>query len=150
MRITGGIERARELYRDARSFIWLEDARRDVQYGCRGLTGQKSFATGVIATLAFGIGATTAVFSVVNGIVLKPLPFAEPDRLVQMYGTPAIRGEAVDRLDDVRSLPVGVRGPDVMTTLPVALLVGVVALAAGLFPARRAANADPMSLLRSD
>ena len=81
----------------------MEDVARDTRYAIRSLAQDKSFLTAALATLALGIGATTAIFSLVNGVVLKPLPFAQPDRLVQMYGTPAVRGEAVGGLDILRS-----------------------------------------------
>src|SRR5580765_3450530 len=81
----------------------MEDVARDTRYAIRSLTRDKSFLTAALATLALGIGATTAIFSLVHGVVLKPLPFAQPDRLIQMYGTPAVRGEAVGGLDILRS-----------------------------------------------
>ena len=81
----------------------MEDVARDTRYAIRSLARDRSFLTVALATLALGIGATTAIFSLVHGVVLKPLPFAEPDRLVQMYGTPAVRGEAVGGLDILRS-----------------------------------------------
>jgi predicted permease len=81
----------------------MEDVARDTRYAIRSLAGDKSFVTAALATLALGIGATTAIFSLVNSVVLKPLPFAQPDSLVVMYGTPAVRGEAVGGLDMLRS-----------------------------------------------
>jgi predicted permease len=80
----------------------VEDIWQDITYGWRALAGNKAFAIAAIITLTFGLGATTAIFSLVNGVVFKPLPFADPDRLVQMYGTPAIRGEAVSGLAAIR------------------------------------------------
>ncbi len=80
----------------------LNDLLQDLRYALRGLLAHKGFAAASIATLAIGIGANTAIFSVVNGVVLRPLPFANPDRLVSLYGTPTARGEAVDDLDDYR------------------------------------------------
>jgi len=81
----------------------LFDLLQDVRYAVRGLIRHKTYAAASIATLSLGIGASTAIFSIVNGVILRPLPFADPDSLVQMYGTPAIRGEAVDNLPDYRS-----------------------------------------------
>src|SRR5262245_62033243 len=74
-----------------------------LKYVIRSLAKQKVFAATSLLTLALGVGATTAIFSIVNGVVLRPLPFAQPDRLVQLYGTPASRGEAVDHLSDFRN-----------------------------------------------
>jgi predicted permease len=58
---------------------------RDVAYAVRSLSSAKKFSAIVIATLALGLGANTAVFSVLNAVVLQPLPYPEPDRLVRMY-----------------------------------------------------------------
>src|SRR5262245_45793311 len=81
----------------------IEDVGHDIIYGLRSLVGNKAFAIAAVVTLGFGIGATTAIFSLVNGVVFRSLPFAAPERLVQMYGTPAIRGETVSRLAEIRS-----------------------------------------------
>jgi predicted permease len=75
---------------------------RDIRFAIRNLLQQKTFTLSSLVTLALGIGATTAVFSVISGIVFRPLPFREPERLVQLYGTPASRGEAVDHLLEFR------------------------------------------------
>ncbi len=58
---------------------------KDVRYGLRSLVHQPLFAAMVIATLALGIGANSAIFSVVNAVLLRPLPFAEPERLVRLW-----------------------------------------------------------------
>ena len=63
----------------------LDDATRDVRYVARMLWKQPGFSAVAVLTLALGIGATTAMFSVVYGVLLKPLPFDEPDRLVSLY-----------------------------------------------------------------
>lgn len=73
---------------------WLDDLVQDLRYAVRSLARHKGFAATAIATLALGIGANAAIFSVVSGVILRPLPFAQPDRLVQLYSTPATRGEA--------------------------------------------------------
>ena len=87
--------RIKEDTRDVVGWRAVEEIWQDITYGLRALAGNKVFAIAAIITLTFGLGATTAIFSLVNGVVFKPLPFVDPDRLVQMYGTPAIRGEAV-------------------------------------------------------
>src|SRR6266508_556347 len=58
---------------------------RDVRYALRSIAGSKKFAAIVVATLALGIGANTAVFGVLNAVVLRPLPYDEPERLVRVY-----------------------------------------------------------------
>jgi putative ABC transport system permease protein len=84
---------------------WLDDLVNDLRYTVRSLTRHKAFAATAVSTLALGIGVTTAVFSVVNGVVLRRLPFAQPDRLVQMYGTSPLvpRGDAVSNLEEFRT-----------------------------------------------
>ncbi|HEX8213679.1 MAG TPA: ABC transporter permease [Longimicrobium sp.] len=64
---------------------WVADLIRDVLYGLRQHLRRPGFATVSILTLGLGVGATTAIFSVVNGVLLKPLPFSEPERLVGVH-----------------------------------------------------------------
>ena len=80
----------------------LHEIVQDLRYAVRSLAKHKGFSLTALSTLALGIGATTAIFSVVSGVVLRPLPFTQPDRLVQLYGTPALRAEAVDHLNEFR------------------------------------------------
>ncbi|MGH7632736.1 MAG: hypothetical protein ACRENC_03335, partial [Gemmatimonadaceae bacterium] len=60
----------------------MERLRRDVRYAVRVLVAHRAFSLLAIVCLALGIGATAAIFSVVNGVLLKPLPYGHPDRLV--------------------------------------------------------------------
>ncbi|HWH50607.1 MAG TPA: ABC transporter permease [Gemmatimonadaceae bacterium] len=78
----GGVEQAKESVRDQRGFPAVESVVRDARFAIRSLRKNPGFAATVVLTLALSIGATTAMFSVVNGILLDPLPFANGDRLV--------------------------------------------------------------------
>ena len=78
----GGPEQVKEECRDARGTRWLEDLGQDVRYALRLLRQQPGFAAAALMTLGLGIGATTIMFSLVDGVLLKPLPYPAPDRLV--------------------------------------------------------------------
>ena len=71
---------------DPRAWRWAEQLAQDVRFAVRALFGNPTFAVTAVLTLALATGATTAIFSIVNSVLLRPLPFADPDRLVQVYG----------------------------------------------------------------
>ena len=81
----GGAEQVKEQCRDARGTRWLEDFLRDFQYALRTLRQRPGFAAVTLCTLALGIGATTVMFTVINGVLLKPLSYPEPERLVTLH-----------------------------------------------------------------
>ncbi len=79
----GGIDQMREAYRDRRGARWIGDASRDVRGALRSLARNRSFTAVVALTLGVGIAATTAVLSVVNAVILKPLNAPDGDRIVR-------------------------------------------------------------------
>jgi predicted permease len=78
----GGIEQVKEACRDVRSFNGLDTLVRDVRYAARVLLKARAFTAAVVLTLALGIGATTAVFLLINAVLLKSLPVDQPEELV--------------------------------------------------------------------
>lgn len=91
----GGVAQARERQRERRLLPGLDAFQQDCGYALRGLRRQPGFTLTALLTLAGGVGATSAIFSAVNAVLLRPLPFAEPDRLVMVYGV-AGRGDRRD------------------------------------------------------
>ena len=86
-RMFGGVEQAKQQSRDERSFLWLEDIRRDVGYATRMIEKAPTFSAVVVLTLGLGIGANVAMFTTMNAALVRPLPFADPDRLVMGRAT---------------------------------------------------------------
>jgi putative ABC transport system permease protein len=83
----GGLERAKEETRDEVRPALLEDAARDVRYASRLLARSPGFTLAALVTLAVGIGATSAIYGVVRAVMLEPLPYHQPDRLVTIWET---------------------------------------------------------------
>ena len=84
----GGIERTKEAYRDRRGWPTMESLIRDARHGVRILAKSPGFSLAAIAILGLGIGANTAIFSLVNAVVIRPLPFLDPSRIMRVWHTP--------------------------------------------------------------
>ncbi|MGH7582824.1 MAG: ADOP family duplicated permease [Gemmatimonadales bacterium] len=107
----GGVTRHAESARDARGWRWARDAGTDIRHAVRLLRRYPGFAVATIGITALGIAATTVVFSAVNGVLLRPLPFPKPDQLAMVMLTNAnaedgfFSGPTVDFYPELRQQP---------------------------------------------
>jgi predicted permease len=83
----GGVEQVKERSRDVRPLRWARDAVQDVKYALRALRKTPRFASAALLTVVLGVGANTTIFSVINPLLFKPLPYVEPERIVAVFRT---------------------------------------------------------------
>jgi macrolide transport system ATP-binding/permease protein len=100
LRVFGGVTQTREAYRVQRGVPWMETLVWDVRYGLRQLLRDRGFTLTVMVTLALAIGANTAIFSVVNALLLESLPYAHPERM----GTIFMRVEGAKPIDEMHAI----------------------------------------------
>jgi hypothetical protein len=81
----GGVQQAKENYRDRSTLPVIEMLWSDIRFGARVLWKNRAFTIVAILTLSLGIGGNTAIFSIVNGVLLNPLPFPQPEQLVALH-----------------------------------------------------------------
>ncbi len=89
----GGPEQVKEKCRDARGTRWAEEMLQDIRYALRTFRQKPGFVAITLLILALGIGATTVMFAVINSVLLRPLPFPQPDRMVVLHGSMKDFGE---------------------------------------------------------
>jgi predicted permease len=109
LRAMGGMEQQKEECRDMRRVNFIQDFVQDLRYGLRVLARSPTFTVVAVLTLALGIGANTAVFSVVNGVLLRPLAYKDPDRIITIW-EPSRGGHTLG-LTDVEFFDIRDRNP---------------------------------------
>ena len=124
-----GVDRVKDLQRDARSFIWLDDARGDLLYAARMLARTPGFTCLALLTLALGIGSVTVIYSVIHDVLLDPLPYPGSDRFVNVQVQDRDTGRVRNTLPAAEFLDfqqqsqvfddvVGTRGESMLLTTP--------------------------------
>ena len=132
---------------------------KDFRYSIRVLRQKPGFTLAAIVVLALGIGANSAMFTVINATLLQPLPYADPDRLVRLYESKVMAfgpynvvspANFRDWQKQVQSLLFHVSTSDAQVFAAVTIVLAIVALAACAGPALRAARVDPSTALRTE
>ncbi|HEU5459652.1 MAG TPA: ABC transporter permease, partial [Pyrinomonadaceae bacterium] len=100
LRSFGGVDRVKEESRDVRGVRFIEELLQDMRYSMRILRRQPGFTLTVVSTLALGIGANTAIFSVVNAVLLRELPLKNPEEVMWVWSTRTDRDKAPFTLPD--------------------------------------------------
>jgi predicted permease len=124
----GPMEKHKEETREARGLMWVDELLQDVRYSVRAFTKAPGFAAIAIVTLALGIGANTAIFSVINAAFFAPYGVREPERLVRLWGQDLKRnilqlGFSVPKYEVIRDQQTSFESIGAMTQLPLTLLL---------------------------
>jgi predicted permease len=98
LRKFGNVTRVKEDTWEVWSFVWLEQLWQDIRFGLRMLAKNPGFTTVAVLTLALGIGANTAIFTLIDAVTLRNLPVKDPSRLVLLYDGPATGTHSTDSL----------------------------------------------------
>jgi putative ABC transport system permease protein len=96
---TGGMTAAAESAHEQRGIPWFESVMADIRYAARALIAKPGYSLAVVLTLALGIGANSAMFTIVNAVILRPLPYPDPDRIVSLSSKS--NGNDIGVVDDV-------------------------------------------------
>ncbi len=149
---SGGLTQAAEAFRDQRGLPWLESAAADIRYALRTLRHSPVFSVVVVLTLGLGVGANTAIFSVVRAVLLKPLPHQDGERLVYLrhsidgpggdnitFSVPEVRdlrtgAQALEGIAEYSSWSMVLQGREGAERLPAGLATGNYFAVMGLRP----------------